>query len=177
MMKFMPMPHKISAAASDSAKSAAVDQFTDILQPPAKEGIRCAANQQPLLPRKGDQLTAFIISHCQRLFRIDMLARLQCRKIICKMCLRCGQVQHQIDFRVSNQLIAGGICFRNTMLCSLALRFLQPAGCTGRYLNGIIFFQVIQVNVTDVTNTNHANTDLFHLLFSFLVKYSNRAAA
>ena len=110
------------------------------MQPPAQKGVRRTAEQQPLFTCQPGQLPPLVKGRCKRLFRINMLTRLERREVVLEMRLRGGQVQDQVDLRVGNHLVAGRVCLRDTVLRSLPPRLFQPAGCARDDLHHIIFF-------------------------------------
>ena len=115
------------AAARDPAEPAAVDQLTDVLKAAAEEGIRGAADEQALFLRELDQFFALRERHGEGLFRVDVLAGLERSEVVLIVRLRRGQVEHEVDVRVRDQLHAGRIGLRDAVLRGLALRLFQTA--------------------------------------------------
>jgi hypothetical protein len=70
-----------------------------------------------------------------------------------------GQVQDNIDFRICDQFLSTGICFRDLELSRfhLRLRFVQAAAGASNNFDHFIFFQICDVNFADVAKTDDAN--------------------
>ena len=156
------MADKVCAAACDAAELAAVDQLADVLQAAAEEGVRRASDQQALFPGERDQLLALFIGHGERLFRVYMLARLERREVVFIVRLRGGQVEDEVDIRVGDDLRARGIGLGDAVLRGFALRLFQSARGARHDLDRIVFFQVIEVYVADIADTDDANANFFH---------------
>ena len=162
VMELVAVTDEPRAAARDPAEPAAVDQLTDVLKAAAEEGIRGAADEQALFLRELDQLFALRERHGEGLFRVDMLAGLERGEVVLIVRLRRGQVEHEVDVRVRDQLHARRIGLRDAVLRGLALRLFQTARRARHDLHRIIFFQIVQIYIADVTDADDADTKLFH---------------
>lgn len=118
-MEFVAVTDEPRAAARNPAEPAAVDQLTDVLKAAAEEGIRGAADEQALFLRELDQLFALRERHGEGLFRVDVLAGLERGEVVLIVRLRRGQVEHEVDVRVRDQLHAGRIGLRDAVLRGL----------------------------------------------------------
>ena len=88
------------------------------------------------------------------------------------MRLRRGQVEHEVDVRVRDQLHARRIGLRDAVLGGLALRLFQTARRARHDLHRIIFFQIVQIYIADVTDADDADTKLFHCFSLHMVFFS-----
>nr|WP_255854678.1 hypothetical protein [Marinobacterium rhizophilum] len=89
-----------------------------------------------------------------------MFAGLQRRQVQLRMHPRYRQVQDDVDIRVCQQLSGIGIGTRNAMRRRLLLRLVQAAPGTGHHTHNIaILFKVVNINVADISDTQHANLE------------------
>ena len=93
-----------------------------------------------------------------------MLAGFERRQVVFIVRLRGGQVEDQVDVRIGDDLCARGVCPGDAMLRGLALCLLQAARGAGDDLDCVVFFQVVQVDVTDIADANDADADFFHAM-------------
>ena len=149
--------------ADDLTDFAGVQNIAAGLQPCAQKGIRCTADAQMLGLRQVHQLFALGIGEGERLFRVDMLAAGQRQLVEPIVRVRRGQIENQIHIRLFNQILCTGVGVRDAEFLSFFLCLFQAARSTG--VNGhkiAVFFQVVEIDAADVTETDDADAQFFH---------------
>ncbi len=95
----------MAGAGGDASYLALVDILPGKLMRAAKESIRRAANGKVLLASDAPQLLAFLQRKHQRLFRIDVITRLECRLRHGKMRGGNSEVHHHVDVLVGEEFL------------------------------------------------------------------------
>jgi hypothetical protein len=107
MPVFVPPAHHKGVGSDDLADRPGVDQLAHGLVSGTEEGVRCSADQQPLSVREVQHASGFGAAHGERLLVVNRLACLQCRQRNHTVGLGRGQVEHDLDRRVGQQLLDG----------------------------------------------------------------------
>ena len=87
------------------ADPAVVDHLATGLDAGPEKGVGRAAQAQTLVASQLDLAAAVLPGHRQRLLVVHVFARLQCRQRHLRVGLGNGQVDHDIDLWISQQLV------------------------------------------------------------------------
>src|SRR5687768_4334184 len=100
MPALVPRAHEIRRAADRRADLSGIDQLAAGLVRTAEKCVRRGTDPQLLLRCTIDQLLAVLEGDAERLFRIDMLAGVECLQPDRDMGLRNGEVEDDLDPRI-----------------------------------------------------------------------------
>ena len=72
------------------------------------------------------------------------------------------EVQDQLNVLILNQLVGAGVGTFNIVPQGFCLGFFKSSTGTSQQLDGLKTFEIIDVDVTDISETNNTDFSLFH---------------
>ena len=172
MYKFPAMAQHGHLTAGDSADGSCVNLLAHGLEAASEEGIGCTTHRQTLFCRQIHDLLALGKGCRERFFGVNVLACVQGCQIVFGMHFGNGQIEHNIDFRVSQQRIDRFINVVNAQFLRTLDRFLVVACSATHNLNDLgVLSQVIDIFVADIADTDQCNFHFFHTAVSFLLHW------
>ena len=138
-----------------------VDELAAGLQPGAEEGIGSGAYAKPLLARKREHGPAILAGNGEGLFVVDGFARAQRGECDLGMRRGYGEVEHEIDLGIVQDLVERAR-FGNLVLLGLGLGALGNAVAARDDLDRLELFGVLEVDLTDISATHESDVEGSH---------------